>query len=627
MVCRKAYQPVLFLMAVFLMLDSFAFGSPQTVKEQIDEYIAKANYFTNINYDSVIYYADKASVLADKSNNNLKKVDVLFVKIRADIVIANFINAYNNCKEAQTLVNENNLKAKEPEVYMYLGLVYKLMGFTSEALKQYFKAIELYEALPKNVEKKSESELYYYLADAYFKMGETDLSKKYLNQSIQLAKKQESSLYALKSYLLMTQLQTKLDSIQKYLALSDSIIAKDSRSQYKKVVLLNNKAMLNKAIRKYELSKSQYLQAISIATEKGYKKYVANLYNNYAYLLMALKNYDSARIILDKALAITKEINDIDLEGVVFDSYSDYYKTINDYKSAIVYKDSSIRKKNEFRRNQRVQESLFLSTVFETEQKEKEILAQESKLNQFRAILFGAVAFSAILLTLLIYYRQKTLLGRARLETMQKEKSLATANALIEGENLERKRLAMDLHDGLGARLGSLRFMVDAFFKNNPHFEEISKSVNDISKHVRDLSHRLVPTQLDELGLVLSLQNLINSINQSSDSLSIDLEANIEKRLDSSLEINLFYLVYEMINNAIKHSKGNSIFIQLLEHSDSINLSVEDNGVGFDVSASKDGHGLKNIKRRVDFLNGELIIDSRIGEGTLFMIEIPKIKT
>lgn len=54
---------------------------------------------------------------------------------------------------------------------------------------------------------------------------------------------------------------------------------------------------------------------------------------------------------------------------------------------------------------------------------------------------------------------------------------------------------------------------------------------------------------------------------------------------------------------------------------------MEDNGVGFDVNASKDGHGLKNIKRRVDFLNGELIIDSRIGEGTLFMIEIPKSRT
>ncbi len=615
------------LIPVFIMLCSVAFGSPQTMDEQIDRYLDKAKYFTNIDYDSVVYYADKAFYLADSTNNYPKKVEVYFTRIRADIVVANFVDAYNYCLKAQALVNENNLSEKEPEVYMYLGLVNKLMGFTSEALKQYFKAIDLYDAMPENKAKISESELYYYLADAYFKMGEIKLAKKYLNQSIRLAKEQKSIIYELKSYMLLAWLQTKLDSIRKYYSLSDKIIANNEVSQYKEVVLLNNKALLNKAIHKYDVSKSQYLRAIAIAREMGYKKYLANLYNNYAYLLMALKNYDSARINLAEALAIAKKMKDIDIEASVFDSYSDYYKVINNYKKALEYQDSSLRKRNEFRKKQRVQESLFLSTVFETEQKEKEILAQESKLNQFRAILFGVIALTAILLTLLIYYRQKTLLGKARFETMEKQKSLETANALIEGENLERKRLAMDLHDGLGARLGSLRFMVDAFFKNNPHFDEISKSVNDISKHVRDLSHRLVPTQLDELGLVLSLQNLIGSINQSSESLSIELEATIPKRLESSLEINLFYLVYEMINNAIKHSKGNSIFIQLLEHSDSINLSVEDNGVGFDTEASKDGHGLNNIKRRVDFLNGELIIDSRIGEGTLFMIEIPKIKT
>lgn len=622
MVCQKGKKIVLLLMVFFLMC-TVVHGAQSIDDKRFDQYMEKAKYFANIDFDSVVYYANKAFSIADSMDDNNKKAEVYFALIRANIVIGNFIAAYNTSLKAQTLVNENNLTVKEPQVYMYLGLVYNLMGFTSEALKQYFKSIALYEALPEKEAKNSTSELYYYLADAYFKMGESKLAKKYLNQSILLAKEQKSTIYELKSYMLLAQLQTKLDSIRKYYALSDQIIAKDSKSQYKKVVLLNNKAMLNKAIRKYDLSKSQYLQAISIAREMGYKKYLANLYNNYAYLLMTLKNYDSARINLAEALAIAKKMKDIDLEASVFDSYSDYYKAIDNFKIALEYQDSSLSKRTEFRKNQKIQASLFLSTVFETEKKEKEILAQESKLNQFRAILFGAIALLAILLVVLIYYWQKTLLAKSRLETMEKEKSLETANALIEGENLERKRLAMDLHDGLGARLGSLRFMVDAFFKDSPHFDEISNSVNDISKHVRDLSHRLVPTQLDELGLVLSLQNLINSINQSSN-ISLELEANIEKRLESKLEINLFYLVYEMINNALKHSGGNSIFIQLLEHKDTINLSVEDNGVGFDSTASKDGHGLKNIKRRVDFLEGELIIDSRINEGTLFMIEIPK---
>jgi len=78
-----------------------------------------------------------------------------------------------------------------------------------------------------------------------------------------------------------------------------------------------------------------------------------------------------------------------------------------------------------------------------------------------------------------------------------------------------------------------------------------------------------------------------------------------------------------LINNALKHSGGNSIFIQLFGHNDSITLSVEDNGNGFDTGVITDGLGLKNIKQRVEYLKGELIVDSRIGEGTIFMIEVP----
>jgi signal transduction histidine kinase len=132
----------------------------------------------------------------------------------------------------------------------------------------------------------------------------------------------------------------------------------------------------------------------------------------------------------------------------------------------------------------------------------------------------------------------------------------------------------------------------------------------------------MLPTQLEKLGLVPTIQNLAHSISHSS-GFSVDVELEIEERLEPKLEINLYYLIFELINNAIKHSKGDSLFIQLLSHEDGLNLSVEDNGKGFNVSESKDGLGLKNIKHRVEYLGGKLIIDSKIGQGTLFMIELP----
>jgi len=589
---------------------------------RVDNYLQKSESFLTINQDSALNYANKAYALALELKVPEKKVDALFLKVRSSIILNDYSGAYEFCGNAQEIVNENELTNKQPEVYMYLGLVYQVMGLTSEALKQFFTSIDYFDQLPGNQINRRENDLYYYLGSTYSEMGDFALSKEYLHHSIKLAIERNLPEDAFNSYILLGNLFSDLDSINKYFNLAEQTLVKSKNQHYKEVVFLGNKGLLNKMIGNLKISKSSYLKAISIAKKYGYRYYLGNLYNNYAYLLMAEKNFDSARINLEQALGLAKEIDDIDLEASVFDSYSDYYNRIEDFKQAYDYQDKSNQKRNEYEQKQRVKESLFLSTVFETEKKEKELLQKENQIGRFRSILFGTVALITVLLAFLIYYRQKTLLGRARLETIEKEKSLEIADALIEGQDVERKRLAMDLHDGLGARLGSLRFMVDAFVKGNPNFDEISNAVDGISKHVRDLSHRMLPTQLEELGLVASLQNLINSINHSS-GFKVEMEAQVEERLSTKHETNLYYLTYELINNAIKHSGGNSIFIQLFRHVDSVTLSVEDNGNGYDTSISKDGLGLKNIKQRVEYLKGELIVDSRIGEGTIFMIEVP----
>lgn len=598
------------------------FGIDTNDNGLIDAYLQKSDSFLTINQDSALKYADKAYALATSLQAHDKKVDALFLNVRSLIISNDYSGAYEYCGRTQEIVDEHELTSKQPEVYMYLGLVYQVMGLTSEALKQFFTSIEYFDQLPDKLTNRKETDLYYFLGSNYSEMGDFDLSKEYLHQSINIAKETKKSENAFNAYILLANLSFSLDSVNMYFDMAEEILDESRDYNYKKVVLLGNRALIDKQIGNIKKSKSNYLEAITIANTFGYRYYLGNLYNNYAYLLMAESNYDSARINLEQALNLAKEIGDTDLEASVYDSYSDYFKAVDDFQQAYDYQAISNQKRADFKEKQRVRESLFLSAVFETEKKEKEILQQENQISQFRSILFGTIALITVLLAFLIYYRQKTLLGRARVETMAKEKSLEIADALIEGQDVERKRLAMDLHDGIGARLGSLRFMVDAFVKGNPNFDEISNSVDGISKHVRDLSHRMLPTQLEELGLVVSLQNLVNSINQSS-GFTVDIESQVEDRFGPKHETNLYYLTYELINNALKHSGGNSIFIQLFGHNDSITLSVEDNGNGFDTGVITDGLGLKNIKQRVEYLKGELIVDSRIGEGTIFMIEVP----
>jgi signal transduction histidine kinase len=408
-----------------------------------------------------------------------------------------------------------------------------------------------------------------------------------------------------------------------YLNKAEEILNYYPKATYEKVVILNNKALLNKALGKLSESKIQYIQAIHIAREQGYKSYLSNLYNNYAYQLIAENNMDSANLVLDEALLIAKEIDDLDLEASILDSYSDYFKEMGNFYKALEYKDESVDKRNKYKRKQQIQQSLFLSTVFETEQKEKEIIEQESEINRLWASVFGSIALIVLLITVVVYYRQKSAVRKAKLITVEREKSLEIADALIEGQDTERKRLAMDLHDGLGARLGTLRFKIDNLLSKDKYHKELSKDVDDIGNNIRELSHRMLPTQLDELGLIISLKNLLASINASG-VFNMTLESNIDERLDPKIETHLYYLIYELVNNAMKHSGGNEIMIQIYDHDDSISISVEDNGKGLHPDKIKYGLGLKNINQRVAYLCGNIHIDSQVDEGSIFMIELPK---
>ncbi|HEY9113059.1 MAG TPA: sensor histidine kinase [Bacteroidales bacterium] len=595
---------------------------PQAPDSNFQRLLEQSNSFIGVNRDSVNYYGEKAIAYAENMQNKSYLVKAYLNLTISEILSGELISAYEKTEQANEIIEKYNLIDQRPEVLIYRGVVYKALGQPLEALKFFFNAQDELEKNAQDDDFKRKSDLYFYIGQTYADLKEEEMSIEYLDQSIIMALKSSNPAIAFKCYILLADSYSDTDSIQKYYRLAEEIVNNNQQLQYEKAIFLTNQALIEESIGNKKKSKSYYLQSIQLAKEKGFQKLLSITYNNYAYLLMDEGNLDSALIALQIALEKSIITNQVSMEAEVYDSFSDYFTEIGDFKKALEYKNLNIKTNEKFTDNQRIQESLFLAAVFETKKKEEEILASENKLNQFRSILFGSLALIAILLTVIIYFSQKSALTVAKLESVEKGKSLEIANALLEGTDNERKRLAMDLHDGLGAQLGSLKFMVDTYIEDNPNYQKITNSIDDICQNVRGLSHRMLPTQLEKLGLVPTIQNLAHSINQSS-GFNVDIELEVEERLEPKLEINLYYLIFELINNAIKHSKGDSLFIQLLSHEDGLNLSVEDNGEGFNVNESKDGLGMKNIKHRVEYLGGKLIIDSKIGQGTLFMIELP----
>ena len=207
------------------------------------------------------------------------------------------------------------------------------------------------------------------------------------------------------------------------------------------------------------------------------------------------------------------------------------------------------------------------------------------------------------------------------------------AASLMEGQESERKRLAQDLHDGIGQMLTGLRLhseKVKSFSfinaKQEKSFDELQNLIQETIEATRTVSFNLAPSVLSDFGVVPAIRILTEQVAKISD-LKFDFQVLNVRRLPEGIEVCLYRITQEAIHNAVKYSKASLIIIQITDNKDVVKLLVADNGEGFEIKSirkSLGGSGLKNMQARAELLNGSFKIQSKIGKGTTIKVEIPK---
>lgn len=208
------------------------------------------------------------------------------------------------------------------------------------------------------------------------------------------------------------------------------------------------------------------------------------------------------------------------------------------------------------------------------------------------------------------------------LEVVQKEKQLA--DQLIEAQEQERTRIGRDLHDTLGGQLASIFLFTDKLaqdMQNKDNLEKLKSMLKVSIKETRGLSHDLAPSHLNELGLQKVLQNRLKFLEENQ-GISTNFYYQVEGRLPAQLELIIYRICGELLHNITKHAKASEIMLQIIQKDNILELIVEDNGVGIDEAQTEKGIGLANIKNRVAYLKGNLVIDSN-PHGTTIIIELP----
>ena len=227
-------------------------------------------------------------------------------------------------------------------------------------------------------------------------------------------------------------------------------------------------------------------------------------------------------------------------------------------------------------------------------------------------------------------------LTRRNYEENIRQKQLQ-ASQIVEGQEEERKRIAKDIHDGIGQMLTALRFNIESInLKNKEKTAEkiqyIKSLTADLIKGVRTATFNLTPPELSDHGIIPALQKMTTELSKlTGKNILFENQVETELRLDSLVETNIYRVVQEAVNNAIKYANANYILVTINQRENMLSIVVDDDGLGFDEAeiipgptpSSEGGMGLFFMKERISYINGRLFIHSEKGKGTRVTINYP----
>ena len=324
---------------------------------------------------------------------------------------------------------------------------------------------------------------------------------------------------------------------------------------------------------------------------------------------------------LQNCLQYATQINYTDMQSSALNALADMYEQIGDYRQSVIYtkKQMALAAAGINKNSKTIDE---LQAKYEITQREDQVLQQQfeiTKRNYWVAGIF--IILLLMLIIAFIYYKQ----------TQLKQRNIAM-RAIIATEESERKRIAQDLHDSVSQTMtaakmnlavigGELPFVDD---EQRKRFEKAIGLVDDGFREVRTISHNMMPWALNQTGLARVIEQFIKNIEGGAIDINF-FSKGFDAPFNDTIEIILYRVLQESVNNVMKHAGASSVDISLIKDEENISLTIEDNGKGFDTTNPEiyKGMGLNNLQSRINFLKGKVEFSSQPGKGTLVSIYIP----
>jgi len=361
------------------------------------------------------------------------------------------------------------------------------------------------------------------------------------------------------------------------------------------------------------------------------------------YIYLQQKKYNQAEQYVKMGLEIAETDSIIVFRKEGYGTLSDIYAATGNYRQAYDLLTKYHELKDSLQSEERKKFALDLEKKYELEKHGRQIIELEAeKIIQelsLREKILIIQTLLGIIFTILVVgflllrnYRQKQKLQQQQIAKLEAEKLLSATEAVLKGEVQERSRLAKDLHDGLGGLLSGIKYSFQNMKGNliltpdNAQVFDRSLDMLDSSiQEMRRVAHNLMPESLFKFGLDTALKDFCSDIN-SSGVLKVNYQSfGMENFIPGqTVSISVYRVIQELVNNAIKHAGAGFALVQITRSENLLLIDVEDNGKGFDAELTKNrpGMGWKNIRSRIEYLQGTIDLKSQPGNGASIHMEI-----
>lgn len=467
----------------------------------------------------------------------------------------------------------------------------------------------------------------------YYEQQQYDKALLYARKVITLAREKDFKYFLFSSYLLTAGIYVELknaDSSDHYLTKAEQVPVKPKDSEQKLLYELRGIVALHRNLPEKAIP---YYEAALKVNNIGSTTSLRGLGNAY----YKLHNYPLAEQYLLRAKKQEEVIRQhtfflIDL----YNELAELYNTMERYKEAYDYRTDAARMTKELMEMKRNEMINQLETKYRSAEQENQItqkrvalLSAENNLRKKNIwiVIVLTVALSMTIITLLLYQKQKTQKHRNASQRQQQE--IEKLKAVINAEEKERSRIGRELHDDIMGQLSIIKINMEVLPNSIPmllqseEYEDIKELVDNAGKDIRQTAHNLTPDALLSEGLVRAILYFTNNMQRRTGMVINFQHYGYKTLLGADIEISLYRIIQELLQNIVKHAKASSVLVQLSQREDMLTLAVEDDGIGLPPDhKTKGGLGLKSIDNRLKALNGSMDIHQRKPKGTSVTIEI-----